>query len=269
MDNPSRDLITLQIQAEKMLSDALRFTEIAMDLKCKSRAGAKLICNLHSYSVRSNCQVTAMSNTSEEFFVFAQKLCLSAISKIDSILENDPSYVNIKQQYEKLLAILESVITRPVEDLGCKEVFVRNATNTLNETSITEKIQELEARQIALSETDFSRLISTPSLRSCRFDTDEKYPESLSHDSLLEPSTVSNLPTLSEDIFMSSSSNPVRSISLCSLKSLRKLKMSLQRARSSLDDSVTECEESDLLIHVRLLKIYTTNCLISTLLLEQ
>lgn len=70
-----------------------------------------------------------------------------------------------------------------------------------------------------------------------------QYPESWSKESLIDLNNIMNLPPVPENIFTGlAPSRPVRSSSLSSLKSLRKVKLSLQRAAAK--DSSEEEEES-------------------------
>lgn len=100
-------------------------------------------------------------------------------------------------------------------------------------------------------------LPTTSSLRSVKSDVDEKYPENLSKESLIDLNNVVNLPPVPEDIFTSFSGKPTRSASLSSLKSIRKVKLFLQKAESSEeDDNSSENEEHDFskLVYVRNVK---------------
>lgn len=76
-----------------------------------------------------------------------------------------------------------------------------------------------------------------------QIDINEKYPEDLSRESLIDLNTVANLPPVPEDIFVSN--KPVRSSSLSSLKSMRKVKLFLQKAESSDDDDSSDTDDHD------------------------
>lgn len=88
----------------------------------------------------------------------------------------------------------------------------------------------------------------------------EKYPENLSRDSLIDFNTVVNLPPVPEDIFTSFSNKPMKSSSLSSLKSMRKIKMYLQKAESSDDDDSSDTEDHDYtkLVYVSRRNSYST-----------
>lgn len=62
---------------------------------------------------------------------------------------------------------------------------------------------------------------------------------------MIDLSTVTNLPPVPEDIFTSFVSNnkPVRSSSLSSLKSMRKVKLFLQKAETSDDDDSSDTDD--------------------------
>lgn len=83
------------------------------------------------------------------------------------------------------------------------------------------------------------------SIKTVKTDVNEKYPENLSRDSLIDFNTVVNLPPVPEDIFTSFSNRPIKSSSLSSLKSMRKIKMYLQKAENSDTDDSSDAEEHE------------------------
>lgn len=131
----------------------------------------------------------------------------------------------------------------------------------LNLEQLSEKIRVLETRNRTNSENNINAkpsssrgskvcITSTESVFESnvifQIDINEKYPEDLSRESLIDLNTVANLPTVPEDIFTSFVSNkPVRSSSLSSLKSMRKVKLFLQKAESSDDDDSSDTDDHD------------------------
>ncbi|KAK6625438.1 hypothetical protein RUM43_005736 [Polyplax serrata] len=84
---------------------------------------------------------------------------------------------------------------------------------------------------------------------ACLIDISQfQYPESWSRESLIDLNCIMNLPPVPENIFIGlAPTRPVRSSSLSSLKSLRKVKLSLQRAArdSSEDEEESGSEETE------------------------
>lgn len=135
----------------------------------------------------------------------------------------------------------------------------------LNLEQLSEKIRVLETRNRTNSENNIhAKPSSSRGSKVCttsiitvqsnlmqyiilfQIDINEKYPEDLSRESLIDLNTVANLPPVPEDIFTSFVSNkPVRSSSLSSLKSMRKVKLFLQKAESSDDDDSSDTDDHD------------------------
>lgn len=106
-------------------------------------------------------------------------------------------------------------------------------------TIVSDRIHRLEERQKL---QDLGQPHSSVSTRSFKSDIDERYPESCSRDSLLDLNTILCLPTVPEDAF-SFCKPPARTSSLSSLRGLRKVKLSLHRARSD-DEDESENEDT-------------------------
>lgn len=236
-------VISLKMQAEHILQNAILMTELGMDLREKCLIGEKYVCYLRSLAVRAGKTMTTLQSSGRTFLLLAQKLITSAMINIDEMTIVDQTCCNIKLEYERLL----NVIGRELEDVEEAE-SADNSYNTfgaLNLSVMSEKIKHLEAKQKL---TDISLLPPSSSTKSVKSDVDEKYPENLSRESLIDLNNVVNLPTVPEDMFTCFSNIPIRTSSLFSLKSMRKVKLFLQRASSASDeeDESSEPEEHDL-----------------------
>lgn len=236
-DHPPK-LISLRAQTEHMLQNAIAMTEMGMDLKERCACGGKYVCYLRSLAIRASKTINSLQATGKSFLLLAQKLGTNVMSNIDSTPVADQFCYNIKLEFEKLLGIIE-------KELAEYEDMEANVGSPSNLNNISEKIKYLEAKQ-KLSDSHF--LQHSGSVKSVKSDVDEKYPENWSRDSLIDLNSVVNLPPVPEDIFTSfSSSKPTRTSSLSSLKSIRKVKLYLQRAAGSNHaNSEEEDESSDL-----------------------
>ena len=241
MENSIR-MVNLRSQLEQMLLNVTVMTEAGMELKEKCITGEKYVCYLRSLAVRAARVMTTMQNSSKSYLLLAHKLLISIIKIINTTPSSDKC--SLKMECEKLLAILEREMM-DIEDCDSAEASITGDLYNVNAQTITDKIRYLEVKQ-KISESSF--LPATSSARSLRSDTDEKYPESWSKESLIDLNNVMNLAPVPEDIFMDFS-KPVRSSSLSSLKSLRKVRLHLQKATHSEEDTQSDCEEHDM-IHV-------------------
>lgn len=236
-DTASPKIITLRAQAEHMLQSAISITEMGMDMKERCDAGEKYVCYLRSLAIRAGKTINSLHSIGKSFLILAQKLATSVMAAIDSMPVADQLCYSMKIEYEKLLMVIEKELA-DIEDV---EPSNNNASNLSN---ISEKIKYLEAKQ-KLSDNTF--LQHSGSVKSVKSDVDEKYPENWSRDSLIDLNNVVNLPPVPEDIFTSFASKPTRTSSLSSLKSIRKVKLFLQRAASNSDDDdeSSELDEHD------------------------
>ncbi|GLH00191.1 hypothetical protein R5R35_000048 [Gryllus longicercus] len=220
-----------------MLYNAVVITEMAMDLKERAASGEKYVCYLRSLAVRAARVITAMQHSGRSFILLAHKLSASAIKGMDANCGNDTIFFSLRNEFEKLLTILDKELA-DMEDIETTENVLANDINNMNLASIMEKIKNLEARTKV---SDSAFVPASNSARSFKSDVDEKYPESWSRESLIDLHNVVNLPPVPEDIF-TGFSKPVRTSSLSSLKSLRKVKLFLQKAASS-EEEESECED--------------------------
>lgn len=227
-------LISLRAQTEHMLQNAVNITEMSMDLKEKCTSGAKYVCYLRSLAIRGGKTINLLQNTTKSFLLLAQKMTTNAMTSIDSSPVSDPTCYNIKLEFEKLLTVIDKELAE-FDDLDGM-----NPSSTLAHAS--EKIKYLEAKQ---KNSDNHFLAHTSSVKSVKSDVDEKYPENWSRDSLIDLNNVVNLPPVPEDIFTSFSTKPTRTSSLSSLKSMRKVKLFLQRAANNNSDDDEESSDLD------------------------
>ncbi|CAH0555500.1 unnamed protein product [Brassicogethes aeneus] len=226
---PSDSNIVMDIeQNKKMLHQALVMAEVGIDMKERYLAGMKYVCYLKAVLNGADRALNRLQMISKTSLVNAQKYILNNISSCDSTTRND---------YEKLLAVVEKQLNE-IEDIK----DIDSDYNSLSQLS--EKIKNLETRQ-KLSDTHIQNLHSTSS-KSVKSDVDEKYPENLSRESLIDLNNIANLPPVPEDIFATFSSyKPTRSSSLSSLKSMRKVKLFLQKAENSDEEDSSDAEDSD------------------------
>lgn len=229
-------LINLRSQFEHTLLNTVMMTEIAMDLKDRCLTGEKYVTYLRSITVKATKNLSNLQSLTKSFLLVAQRLANGVLGTIENIPVTDPTFAVIKSEYEKLLLVLEKELADS-EDIDPSDHIMSS-----NLGSISEKIKQLETRQKISDNTPY--LPPTNSAKSFKSDVDEKYPENLGRDSLIDLNTVVNLPSVPEDIF-GYTSRPTRTSSLSSLKSLRKVKLYLQRACNASDDEEDTSENDD------------------------
>lgn len=215
---------------EKLLHHALLMTEVGMDLKERYISGEKYVSYLKNIISGADKAISALHYISKSSLEEAKLLIKS--------LGGPEVPGNIREEYEKLLAIID----RQLNDLEMKNV--EQSIENLDITQISEKIKYLESKQKNLENVLFPSP-NTLSNKNLKADIDEKYPENLSRESLIDLNTVVNLPPVPEDIFTSFSNKPTRTSSLSSLKSMRKIKLYLQKAESSDDDDSSDNEDAE------------------------
>lgn len=223
----NQKVLNFRLQAEHMLQNAILMTEMGMGIKERCSSAEKYVSYLRNITLRAAKNVAALDASGRSFLALAQKLILSVMALIDDVplALSDQPCLNLKLEFEKLLSIIEKELTE-IDDIDTSE-HVPNINN------LTEKIKYLEAKQRM---TDTSCLQRSGSVKSVKSDVDEKYPENLSRDSLIDLNNVVNLPPVPEDIFTTFSNKPTRTSSLSSLKSMRKVKLFLQRAANHSDE---------------------------------
>lgn len=227
-------LINERNQIEQMLHNTILMTEMAMDLKERCGVGEKYICYLRSLAIRGSKTISALQGLTKSFLLLAQKWIISATANIDNMPVEDQVCNAMKLEYEKLLVVIEKELSE-IENAET----VDPAYGSLS--ILSEKIKFLEARQ---KTSDVIHLPPSSSAKSFKSDVDEKYPENLSRESLIDLNSVVNLPSVPEDIF-GYATKPARTSSLSSLKSMRKVKLYLQRAGSTSDDEDENSEPED------------------------
>lgn len=217
-----KDPSSLKFQYEHMLHNAIIVTEMAMDLKERARAGEKYVCYLRSLAVRASRAISTMHNSAKTFIVLSQRLSNALLKHLEensASTSSDTGIMDLRQEYERLVAILDKEIS-DIDDMENVDASMASDFNVLNTSGIAERLRNLETKQ-RYAEQNFT-LPQTLSARSFRSDVDEKYPDNWSKDSLISLDNVVNLPPVPEDAF-TCFSKPVRTSSLSSLKSIRKV----------------------------------------------
>ncbi|XP_022912677.1 uncharacterized protein [Onthophagus taurus] len=219
-------ILNFRTQTEYLLQNAILMTEMGMNIKDKCASSERYVSYLRNLTAKAAKNVSTLQSTSKNFLLLAQKLVCTVIALIDNVplSVNDQSCYNIKIEFEKLLGVIEKELV---------DIEVEAIETTPNINNLIEKIKYLEAKQ---KMSDNNCLQRTASVKSVKSDVDEKYPENLSRESLIDLNTVVNLPPVPEDIFTTCSNKPTRTSSLSSLKSMRKVKLFLQRAANHSDD---------------------------------
>ncbi|KAF5269702.1 hypothetical protein FQA39_LY08625 [Lamprigera yunnana] len=218
--------ISMRAQTEYLLQNAVLMTEMVIDLKEKCLAGQKHISYLRSII---------------GFLILAQELVQTITNGIDALVLTEPACSSLKSEFEKLLSIIDKELVN-VEGGETTNAPTSSCCSPVNMAMITDKIKQLEIKQ-KLSD---NLLLPSSSTKSVKSDIDEKYPENLSRESLIDLNTVINLPTVPEDIFTCFTNNkPKRTSSLSSLKSMRKVKFFLQRASNASDEEDENSEPED------------------------
>ncbi|XP_076265626.1 uncharacterized protein LOC143199587 [Rhynchophorus ferrugineus] len=210
----------------QILKQASILLAITVDIKECCVTGEKYINYFKTMINGAERALNALSMTTKSSVDLVSKLLEKSIN-VSALTED------LRQDYDQLQDFLKhhSVIKHEQEE------------HAWHENSTTERVKYFEARK-KLSENILHA--NTSSTRSFKNDVDEKYPENLSRESLIDLNSVVNLPPVPEDIFTSFSNNkPVRTSSLSSLKSMRKIKLFLQKAESSEDEESSENEEPD------------------------
>ena len=155
-----------------------------------------------------------MQSSAKACILLCQRLSNAALHQLETSPVPDQHLQQLKQDYLKLVGILEKELLA-MEDV---EVIDMEPYNDLS--NLAERLRNLENKQKS-TEQNYN-LPQTYSTRSFRSDVDEKYPENWSRESLIDLNSVVNLPPVPEDIF-TSSFKPIRTSSLSSLKSIRKV----------------------------------------------
>lgn len=239
MVSPSAKLVGLRTQYEQMLHNALLVTEMATELKGRAQAGEKYVRNLRNLAVKAAKINSTMHSSGKSFIVMGQRLALSALKNLEaSQVPPDANTQRLKQEYERLLVILDKELL----DMDDIEIDI----NSVTPAGISERLRHLEAKQ---KYSDMNFLPPTSSARSFRPEVDDKYPGNWSKESLIDFNNVVNLPPVPEDIFFTSFSKPTRTSSLSSLKSIRKVKLYLQRAVNS-EDEESEYDDQEFSVSV-------------------
>ncbi|EFA09823.1 hypothetical protein TcasGA2_TC011970 [Tribolium castaneum] len=207
---------------EDTFQNVVLMTEIGMDLKERCNAAEKYMTHLKLLLSQATRAIETLHSTSKYSLLQAKKL-LSGTNVANS-------NANTRHDYEKLLGVIDRQLS-DFDDL--KDIETESEHS--NSSYISEKIKFLESKQKLFDHN----LPPSGSNKSVKCDIDEKYPESWSRDSSIDLNNVVNLPPVPEDVFTSFTNKPKRSSSLSSLKSMRKVKLFLQRAEYSDEDDLS------------------------------
>lgn len=202
-------------------------TESSLDLKERCIAGDKYLKQLRKTLSGADRAFASLYQVTKTSLERAQQMLLS--------IESSERTSEFKNECDRL----NNVIERHIRDLEIHNL--ESNFENMDLAQISDKIKSLEARQ-KLSDNYIPP--RTSSSRNVKADVNEKYPETLSRESLIDLNTV-NLPPVPEDIFTGFSNRPTRSSSLSSLKSMRKIKMYLQRAESSEDEDSSDADDHE------------------------
>ncbi|KAK9880130.1 hypothetical protein WA026_008645 [Henosepilachna vigintioctopunctata] len=200
------------INKKEILNNVLMITELGIDLQQRCSSGEKYIAHLKASFDKANRTIHSLHDISRKALERARKLAVLT-------LQGATTDESINSEFAKIIEIIDKQLL----DIDT----IQNAE--------TPFAQEGHRRMSEASRKNYD-LPRTLSLKSVKSDVDEKYPENLSKESLIDLNNVTNLPPVPEDIFTSFSGKPKRSSSLSSLKSIRKVKLFLQKAESSEDD---------------------------------
>ncbi|KAJ8967180.1 hypothetical protein NQ317_006526 [Molorchus minor] len=172
---------------ENVLHHALLRTELGMDLKERYASGEKYICYLKTILNGADKAVSGLQLIS--------KSCLEEAKHVVKSLSDTEMTPDMRNEYEKLLGIIEN-------QLSGLEMKTLDIIENLGMAQISEKIKYLESKQRHNnSENNLCPPPTTFSNKNLKADIDEKYPENLSRESLIDLNTIVNLPPVPEDIF--------------------------------------------------------------------
>lgn len=224
MEDANNPPTSSKTSLEETLQTALHMTEVAIDLKERWTVADRYLTHLKQLLNQAGTTMATLQSTSKFSLQQARKILISTPTPCN-VLKND---------YDKLLGVIDKQLSDFEE--------IVDLDSELSLSYLTEKIKFLEGKQ--RSDNSLPPCGSNKSVS-----VDEKYPENWSRDSSIDLNNVMNLPPVPEDVFTSFSSNikPKRSSSLSSLKSMRKVKLFLQRAENSdEDDPSSDPEDHEL-----------------------
>ncbi|XP_019877261.1 uncharacterized protein LOC109605127 [Aethina tumida] len=197
---------------EAVLRQSLLMVEAALENKERFVTGVDYLCALKG-------ALDELQTISKNSLLNARNILLSNLATCNE---------QVKCYHDKLLNIVE----RELSDMD----DVREADYDINMKQIHDKIRHLESKY---------KLSHSSNKSSVKSDIDEKYPENLSRESLIDMNNISSLPPVPEDIvtMFAHSSKPSRTSSLSSLKNMRKVQLFLQKAETSDEDESSENDE--------------------------
>ncbi|XP_057658675.1 uncharacterized protein LOC130895422 [Diorhabda carinulata] len=197
------------------LNSALLLTEVGVDLRGCYVSGSKCLSQLKNIITTTEGAIEALQLTAKSTLEHAHKIVVS-------INNSKPT-----KEGQELITIIDKQLSE---------------LNTTGNRMVDDTQQMKEKVRI---EKRCGSPTTSWTNKSIKSDVNEKYPENLSRESLIDLNSIANLPPVPEDIFTSFSTKPMRSSSLSSLKSMRKVKMFLQKAESSDEEDISDNEEPD------------------------
>uniref|UniRef100_A0A6P7GEW6 Uncharacterized protein LOC114336449 n=1 Tax=Diabrotica virgifera virgifera TaxID=50390 RepID=A0A6P7GEW6_DIAVI len=199
---------------EDSLNNAILLTEAGVDLRRCYVSGRKCISQLKNIINTTENAVNALQSTAKRVLEQANKMVVE--------INNGRG----TKEGQELMSVIDKHLTG-LSWNGSPEIDVQQ---------MTEKMRHFDKK--FYENTSWTN-------KGVRSDINEKYPESLSRESLIDLAIV-NLPPVPEDIPTGFSTKPTRSSSLSSLKSMRKVKLFLQKAENSDDDDSSDIDDQDL-----------------------
>uniref|UniRef100_A0A1B6LFC9 Uncharacterized protein n=1 Tax=Graphocephala atropunctata TaxID=36148 RepID=A0A1B6LFC9_9HEMI len=195
-----------------ILQNVTMLSELSSHLKRETRKGENTLGSLQSILSQAGKDVASLHQCVDTLLLIAKKLVYQSL-KILPV--KDPNFKYLKTEADKLLNILDEI------------------KNDEEELLLDRKWRPMD------------KSLRQKSSRS--LNVDEKYPEHCSKESLLDISTINTLPTLHEDVFVDFH-RPSKTLSSCSLKNLRKVKMYLQKVDDDEDYFENEAEKAGVIL---------------------
>ncbi|XP_072400168.1 uncharacterized protein [Diabrotica undecimpunctata] len=196
------------------LSNAILLTEAGVDLRRCYVSGRKCISQLRNIINTTENAVNALQSTAKRVLEQANKMVVE--------INNGRG----TKEGQELMSVIDKHLTG------------LSWSSEIDVQQMTEKMRHFDKKF-------YENTVPSWTNKNVRSDINEKYPESLSRESLIDLTTIVNLPPVPEDIPTGFFKKPTRSSSLSSLKSMRKVKLFLQKAENSDDDDSSDIDDQD------------------------
>lgn len=178
--------------AELILQNVTILSELTAHLIRETKNGENSINSINNLMFQVGKDLSSIQQCVDSLIIIAKKLVHLSLQIVPL---KDPNFKSLKNEADKLLNVLDEV-----------------------------KKQEEDKNEGRWRHLD--KVAPSKGSLKCLVD---KYPERCSKESLLDISNIVNLPTVPEDTF-ASFQRPNKTLSSCSLKNLRKVKLCLQKA---------------------------------------